>query len=121
MGLLDLLRPQWKHSNADVRMEAVSGMTDPTTLANVIVRDSEWFVRHEALAVLRALDPDQSHYARLLRESGDEEIRRKVVKVMTDEPELERVASEDHYQYVRDAAEHRLDEIRTGLWDKLPT
>ena len=38
---------------------------------------------------------------------------------MTDVTELERVAKEDQYLYVRDAAEHRLGELRTGIWDKL--
>ena len=83
----------------------------------MIIRDSEWFVRHDAFGALRALDPAQEHYHRLMRDSGDEEIRRKAVKVMTTESEIERVSKEDEYQYVRDAASHRLDELRTGLWD----
>ncbi len=119
MGLLNLFRPKWKHSDADVRIEAIGGISDPGTLADIVVADSEWFVRHEAFAKLRSLEPDQGHYARLMRESNDEEIRRKTVKIMTDVTELERVAKEDQYLYVRDAAEHRLDELRTGIWDKL--
>ena len=119
MGLLNLFRPKWKHSNADVRIEAIASISDPQILVDVIVGDSEWFVRHEAFAKLRSLDPGQAHYGRLMRESNDEEIRRKAVKIMTDVSELERVAKEDSYLYVRDAAEHRLDEIRTGIWDKL--
>ena len=119
MGLLNLFRPKWRHSNADVRIEAIASISDPQVLVDVIVADGEWFVRHEGFAKLRSLDPDQAHYARLMRESNDEEIRRKAVKIMTDVSELERVAKEDQYLYVRDAAEHRLDEIRTGIWDKL--
>lgn len=120
MGLLNLFRPKWQHSNADVRLEAIADLSDPQTLADIVVGDGEWFVRHEAFAKLRSLDPDQGHFARLMRESNDEEIRRKAVKIMTDENELERVATEDPYLYVRDAAQHRLDELRTGIWDKLP-
>jgi len=119
MGLLNLFRPKWKHSNADVRLEALGELSDPQALSEVIVSDSEWFVRHEAFAKLRSLNPEQAHYARLMRESNDEEIRRKAVKIMTDVTELERVAKEDKYLYVRDAAEHRLDELRTGVWNKL--
>lgn len=119
MGLLDRLRPRWKHSDPDVRKEALAGIQDAATLVDIIVRDGEWFVRHAALDALRALEPDPPHYQRLMRLSGDEEIRRKVVKVMTDEAELERVARDDKYRYIRDAAKHRLNELRTGLWDGL--
>ncbi|MCY4187462.1 MAG: hypothetical protein OXD30_03160 [Bryobacterales bacterium] len=116
MGLLNWFRPKWRHSDADVRIESLAQVSEPETLADIIVADSEWFVRHEAFAKLRSLAPDQSHYARLMRESDDEEIRRKAVKIMTDVTELERVAKEDKYLYVRDAAQHRLEEIRTGGW-----
>lgn len=117
MSVLDALRPKWKNSDADVRQRAIAEITDPAILVAMIIRDSEWFVRHDAFGALRALDPAQEHYHRLMRDSGDEEIRRKAVKVMTTESEIERVSKEDEYQYVRDAASHRLDELRTGLWD----
>ncbi len=119
MGFMNLFRPKWRHSNPDVRKDSISDIKNPGVLAEIIVSDGEWFIRHEALAALRDLQPDSSHYQRLVRESTDEEIRRKVVKVMTDESELERVAKEDQYLYVRDAAEHRLNELRTGIWDNL--
>ena len=119
MGVLDSIRPKWKNSDADVRQAAIAEISDPAILVQMIVRDSEWFIRHEGFAALRAMNPDHVHYHRLMRESSDEEVRRKVVKVMTDIAELERVAKQDQYQYVRDAAEHRLEEIRTGVWDNL--
>ena len=119
MGLLDLFRPKWRHSDPDVRRAALSEVADPAILVQMIVSDGEWFVRHEAFAALRAMSPDGLHYSRVMRESADEEIRRKTVKVMTDESEIERVAREDKYLYIRDAARHRLEEIRTGLWDHM--
>lgn len=119
MGLLNWFRPAWRHSNADVRLESIRGIEDPAILVEIVVRDGEWFVRHEAFAALRALNPDETYYHRLMRESGDEEIRRKAIKRMTDEAEIERVAREDKYLYIRDAATHRLNEIRTGLWDHI--
>jgi hypothetical protein len=119
MGLLNRFRPKWRHSNPDVRLESIAEIKDPAILAEIIVTDAEWFVRHGAFAALRDMKPDDKHYRRLMRESDDEEIRRKAVKVMTDEFEIERVASEDKYLYVRDAAAHRLEELRTGCWDHL--
>ena len=120
MSLFDRFRPKWRHSDADVRRESIPSITDPAVLVEIIIKDSEWFVRHEAFAALRALHPDDIHYQRLMRRSEDEEIRRKAVKVMTDESEIERASKKDKYLYVRDAATHRLQEIRTGLWDHLP-
>ncbi len=119
MGLLNLFRPKWRHSNADVRQAAISEISDPSVLVDIILSDGEWFIRHEAFAALRALEPDEVNYHRLMRESSDEEIRRKAVKQMADEAELERVVNEDQYRYIRDAAEHRLDEVRSRVWKDL--
>ncbi len=119
MALMNLFRPPWKHSDPDVRKAAVQGIDDPDILVEMIIRDGEWFVRHEAMSALRDLGADRVHLRRLVGESSDEEIRRKAVKVMTDEADLERVAKEDRYRYVREAAEHRLGEIRSGQWAHL--
>jgi len=116
MGLLDALRPKWKNSDADVRLAAAKELQDPEILAAVIIEDPEWFVRHNSLIRLRELNPDQKWYGKIMRESKDEEIRRKVVKVMSDVTDLEWVFKNDEYRYVRDAAEHRLGEIKTGAW-----
>jgi len=118
MGLLDSLRPKWKNSDADVRLAAAKEIQDPEILCKMIVDDDEWFVRHNALVALRDLNPDQKWYAKLAKESRDEEIRRKVVKVMTEESDLEWVIKNDQYRYVRDAAEHRLNELRNGVWSE---
>ncbi len=120
MGLLDRFRPRWRHSDSDIRRQALAEIDDPAVLVDIVLRDRDWFVRHEALGALRDMKPDERHYRRLMRESEDEEIRRKVVKVITDEAEVERVATEDKYLYIRDAAKHRLEELRAGTWDGLP-
>ena len=116
MGLLDSIRPKWKHSDADVRIAAAKEIRDPDILVKMIVQDQEWFVRHNAFAALRELRPDQSFYNRVVREAKDEEVRRKAVKVMSNEADLEWVAKNDKFRYVRDAAEHRLAELRNNTW-----
>lgn len=120
MGLLDPLRPKWKNSDPDVRRKAAAELDDPATLVEIAAKDSEWFVRHEALAKLRDIKPEQRWYCELVKTSIDEEIRRKTVKQMLDEDALAWVAKNDKYQYVRDAAEHRLDELRRNLWGEKP-
>ncbi|MBI1355476.1 MAG: hypothetical protein GC160_14110 [Acidobacteria bacterium] len=118
MGLLDSIRPKWKNSDADVRIAAAKEIRDPAVLVKMIVNDAEWFVRHNAFAALRDLEPDQSFYNQVVREAKDEEVRRKAVKVMTNESDLEWVAKNDKFRYVRDAAEHRLNELRNNIWNE---
>jgi len=120
MGLFDIFRPKWKHSNPDVRIEAAKELSDHKTLLEMAAKDREWFVRHEVFALLRERDVDQEGYAYLARNSTDEEIRCKAVKRLTEEAALEEVARADQYRYVRDAAEHRLEELRQNRWGERP-
>ena len=116
MGLFDLFRPKWKHSNPDTRLEAAREMTDQTLLRQMAATDRDWFVRHRVFDIIREQDPGDSVFAFLAKNSTDEEIRRKAVKKLRDETVLEDVAKNDKYRYVRDAAEHRLEELRSNLY-----
>ncbi len=120
MGVLDAFRPKWKHSDPDVRIAAADEIDDPTILRGMVIEDAHWFVRHRVFDILREKYPDQEMYADLARNSNDEEIRRKAVKKLQDTSILEAVAENDKYRYVRDAAEHRLEELRTNLWGEKP-
>lgn len=116
MGLFDLFRPKWKHSDPDTRLEAAREMTDQTLLRQMAATDRDWFVRHRVFDIIREQDPGDSAFAFLAKNSTDEEIRRKAVKKLRDETVLEDVAKNDKYRYVRDAAEHRLEELRSNLY-----
>jgi hypothetical protein len=119
MGLFDLFRPKWKHSNPDVRIAAANEATDENVLIEMAAKDREWFVRHNAFDQLRARNCGQHVYAHLAQHAGDEEIRRKAIKKLTDRSVLQEVASGDKYRYVRDAAEHRLEELRQNTWGEV--
>ena len=119
MGLFDLFRPKWKHSDPDVRIAAASEITDENILVEMAANDREWFVRHNAFDLLRARNCGQHVYAQLARHAGDEEIRRKAIKRLTDQAVLQEVAGGDKYRYIRDAAEHRLEELRENLWGEV--
>ena len=73
MGLLDLFRPKWKHSRADVRLEAVRelGDDDVPTLREVALRDPEVKVRELALRRL----PDAVVLAEVAREESVASLR----------------------------------------------
>jgi hypothetical protein len=119
MGVFDFFRPKWKHSDPDVRIAAASEVSDENILIEMAAKDREWFVRHNAFDVLRSRDCGQHVYAHLARHAGDEEIRRKAIKRLSDQAVLQEVASGDKYRYIRDAAEHRLDELRENLWGEV--
>jgi hypothetical protein len=119
MGLFDLFRPKWKHSDPDVRLAAAKDVADENILIEMAAKDREWFVRHNAFDVLRSRNCGQHVYAHLARHAGDEEIRRKAIKKLTDQAVLEEVAGSDKYRYVRDAAEHRLEELRENIWGEV--
>jgi hypothetical protein len=116
MGLFDLFRPKWKHSDPDTRLEAAREMTDQTLLRQMAATDRDWFVRHRVFDIIREQNAGDSVFAFLAKNSTDEEIRRKAVKKLRDETVLEDVAKNDKYRYVRDAAEHRLEELRSNLY-----
>jgi len=42
MGLLDLFRPKWKHSDMEVRLAKVMNLTNMAALAWVVENDKEW-------------------------------------------------------------------------------
>ncbi len=118
MGLLDRLRPKWKNSDPDVRIAAARELDKPEILVEMAASDPEWFVRHRTFDVIREKFDSQDNYARLAGNANDEEIRRKAVKKLSDQTVLEDIAKNDKYRYVRDAAEHRLEELKTDLWSE---
>lgn len=116
MGVLDLFRPKWKHSDSDVRMAAAKELDDVEILKQMAGHDKDWFVRHGVFDLLRSRDPGDDIYAYLAKDAMDEEIRRKAIKRLRDEETLKWVAKNDKYRYIRDAAEHRLEELRSNLY-----
>ncbi len=63
MGLFDLFRPKWKHSDPDVRIAAAQQLEDSSTLMQMAASDREWFVRHRVFDVIREKFADQTTYA----------------------------------------------------------
>ena len=118
MGLFDLFRPKWKHSDPDTRLEAAREATDQTLLQKMAATDHDWFVRHRVFDIIREQNASDSVYAFLAQNSNDEEIRRKAVKKLRDKAVLTEVSKNDKYLYVRDAAEHRLEELRLNLYSE---
>lgn len=121
MGLFDFLRPKWKHSNPDVRIAAARATDDVEVLKKLATDDRDWFVRHRVFDEIRDRDlGGDSIYADLAKNSVDEEIRRKAIKKLSDEVLLADIAKNEKFRYVRDAAEHRLDELQRNIYGEKP-
>ena len=119
MGLLDGLRPKWKNSDPDVRLAAAKELTDIGLLKEIVCTDRDWMVRHHVFMALKDLNPPEAVFIDLAKTASDEEIRRKAIKKIKDQAALEGIAKNDKYRFVRDAAEHRLEELRTNLWGEM--
>ena len=55
MGLLDVFRPRWKHSNPEIRLEAIRTLDDDEALAQSASRDGDERIRR--LAIKQLIDP----------------------------------------------------------------
>ena len=55
MGLLDVFRPRWKHSNPEIRLEAIRKLDDDEALAQSASRDGDERIRR--LAIKQLIDP----------------------------------------------------------------
>jgi hypothetical protein len=82
MGFFDLFRPKWKHSNADVRAEAVKQMTadDVAVLSQIVRADKDARVRRLALkkiadptllGEIAETDPDEALRADAAEKAGE--------------------------------------------------
>ncbi len=126
MGLLDLMRPKWRHSDADTRLRAVAELTDPATLARVAREDEDDRVREAAIAriddtetltriaLTGAISPvhlaalakltDQGILARIATAAMDIRVREAAVRQMTDQSFLTAVIASSNPRPIRLAA-----------------
>ena len=89
MGFLDFFRPKWKHSNPDVRMEAVKNLENQTLLGNIARADLDSRVRKTAINKL--IDQNLLVKVAMNREE-DKDVRKEAAKKLTDQSFLVKVA-----------------------------
>jgi len=71
MGLLDLFRPKWKHSNPEVRKLAIEKINDRQLLAQIAVIDTDGEVRKAAISKIE----DQNTLIQIAKNASDEDVR----------------------------------------------
>ena len=126
MGLLDLIRPNWLHSNPSVRLRAVEGISNSMTLTRIAREDVDDNVRQAAIgklddgevlariamtgpisgahrAALAKID-DQSAMARVVTSAMDPRVRVAAVEKVTDQSFLSSLLSSTSSSSIRKAA-----------------
>ena len=89
MGLLDLFRPRWRHSDAATRLDAISRLTNEAVLAGIAREDIDDSVRETAVA--RIEDPEV--LARISLTGAATPAHFAAVAKLTDQTAIARIAS----------------------------
>ena len=130
MGFLDLFRPKWRHSDVEIRAEAVRDLDDAALLARVLEGDEEPRIRRIALKkvndldlILRVAEKDadagvreaarEKASARLLGDAtGDDEDAARAALERLTEKDLAHVARTANAPEIRKAALAKLKDER---------
>jgi len=104
MEFIDLFRPKWKHSDPEVRREAVKKLTRQALLAKLVKTEKSAYVRLHALTNLT----DEFVLAEISKTDTDPEVRQAAVKKLVDQAVLVSIAKQDKNEYVREAAIKKL-------------
>ena len=71
MGIGDLFKPKWRHSNREIRLAAVLELKDQAALASVVNNESDEEIRQAAMERIRLEElTDQTLLAFLSRPSS---------------------------------------------------
>lgn len=105
MGLMDIFRPKWKHSDSNVRMAAVETLTDQVVLAEIARTDENRKVCEAAFGKLT----DQSILAGIARIGWEEDyVRVAAIQKLADQALLAEIAKTDEKWVVREAAVRKM-------------
>lgn len=104
MGLFDLIRPKWLHSDPAVRLRAVAGITDARTLIRIAREDTDDDVRQAAIEKI----DDAEVLARIAMTGPIAGAHRAALAKLEDQAVLARVATSAMDPRVREAAVARV-------------
>jgi ankyrin repeat protein len=105
MGIGDLFRPKWKHSNAAVRLSAVPGLTDENVLSDIAQHDADRGVRIAAVEKLS----NQHLLQRIVRNETDADVARAAFQRINDQSILAEISRSEPRAVVRLAAVKKLN------------
>lgn len=118
MNLMDYFRPKWRHSDPEMRVQAVKAMSDQTRLANIAVTDPEALVRMTAVEKVT----DQWLLSRVALQDEDRTVRLFAFNRISSKPILAKFALDAKDDDFRLEAVVRIDDpavrIKVALNDK---
>ncbi|OGR30100.1 MAG: hypothetical protein A2139_11685 [Desulfobacca sp. RBG_16_60_12] len=82
MGFFDIFKPKWKHTNVDIRREAIIQLEDQSILSEIAETDPDEEIRNEAIKRIN----DPSVLAKILNK--DRSTIEKRVAILSDEEEV---------------------------------
>lgn len=115
MAFKDMFRPKWKHSDAEIRLQAIEKLEDQKILAEVAKNDESPEVRKAAVFRL----DNQALLTEISKQSRDIEVRKLVPNNIYDQEILAEIAINDESPEVRNIAQTRINTlIRLNEWFK---
>ncbi len=112
MGWLDKFKPDWKHSDPAVRMEAMRRETDHKVLSRRALEDDSQRVRLAAVTRIS----DAATLARVAATDASEEVRLAAVERLSDDQALQALVRKSPSQRVRLAAVARIRDSDAALY-----
>jgi flavoprotein len=100
MGLLDLFRPKWKHSDLRVRWDEVKKITDQKVLTDIAKNGEDSYTRGMAVKNIT----DQNVLSDIIKNDKHWDVRVEAVKNITDQNMLVEIAKNDVNFSVRHVA-----------------
>lgn len=108
MSLLDLFKPKWKHSNPDVRKEALQNIFDQEILSEIALKDRNISVRETALERIN----NNQMLINIIKKTNQDRFGffiRKVIEKLTDNSLLyDYINDKNTYTYLKRIAIQRL-------------
>jgi hypothetical protein len=100
MSLLDSFKPKWKHSDPNVRREAIEKVTEQKILYKIVFNDENADVRKAAFEKIT----DQDVLSAIARNDENADVRKAAIEKVTDQDVLSEIAKYDENEDVRKAA-----------------
>ncbi|NIM18215.1 MAG: hypothetical protein GTO45_39950 [Candidatus Aminicenantes bacterium] len=106
MGLKDLFRPRWKHSDLSKRLDAVKRLEDRKKLSDIAKNDNNFEVRIAAVEK----SSDQKMLSDIAKNDNNFEVRITAIKKISDQKLLSEIAKNDKECKVRETAVEKLED-----------
>lgn len=104
MSIIDLFRPKYKHSNAEIRMKSVENLNDQKLLVKIATEDENIGVKKRAINKL----VDQKILFKIATESENNDLRKTAINKITDQEILFKIAMEGENNDLKKTAINRI-------------